>query len=380
MPQQQQQQSGQDNSLDLLWIMALIIGAILLTWYFGKAYISSAVLYTRFYEITAIDFLFNFLDRSAQYVGFTLPPSGLSGWMKYVQNNMGAAIDFRGLIALSTAVGSYIRYPLTMLMVGGAAWLYFGGATHRFRHTYDTKRLETLEQENWPQIVPVVKLDLVNEPLDKGPWAVALSPMRFCKKYDLLNISQKNGKYNAALRRGAAYRVLSLQLGPKWAGVEYLPPYLKALFAIFAARINGDKKISEKLLDQISASAAGSEFDFSGAEELIRKYSDSKKVAKITNLHGYVSTTLASMLVGAREAGVLASSEFIWLKPIDRRMWYMLNSIGRPTATAEICGAFAHWLAEKKLGAPLMVPMVDEAIRGLEIALSDIIYKPEEEQ
>ena len=61
-------------------------------------------------------------------------------------------------------------------------------------------------------------------------------------------------------------------------------------------------------------------------------------------------------------------------------MWYMLNSVGRPTATIEICGAFAHWLAEKKLGLPLMVPMVDEAVRGVEVALSEIIYKPDEEE
>lgn len=80
----------------------------------------------------------------------------------------------------------------------------------------------------------------------------------------------------------------------------------------------------------------------------MHKHLDSKKVAKILGLHGYVTTVLASMLVGARELGVLATSEFIWLKPLDRRMWYMLNSVGRTTPVAEICGAFAHWLAEKK--------------------------------
>ena len=56
---------------------------------------------------------------------------------------------------------------------------------------------------------------------------------------------------------------------------------------------------------------------------------------------------IASLLEMARIDGVLASAEFLWLKPVDRRMWYMLNCVGRQTAVAEIAGLFAHWQAEK---------------------------------
>jgi intracellular multiplication protein IcmP len=100
---------------------------------------------------------------------------------------------------------------------------------------------------------------------------------------------------------------------------------------------------------------------------------------KIVAGHAYITTAMASLLNISREAGVLATSEFIWLKPLDRRMWFMLNSVGRPTAVAEISGAFAHWLAEKKLGIPLVIPMVDEAVTGLELALKDILYKPQDD-
>ena len=379
MPEQQQQ-SGQDNSLDFLWLMAFIIGAIILSWYFGKVYIVSAVFYVRLYEITALDFVFSLLTKLTQLVGLPSPQFNLGELANYIRKNIGAPINFSDLASMSTIVGNYIRYPLTLLMFVGAALLHFGGASQRLRHIFDTKSFKNLEQENWPQITPVVKLDLVNTKLDEGPWAFSPSPMRFCKKHDLLDIEERNGKYNVTLRRGTANRVLSLQLGPRWHGVESLPIHLKALFVIFATRINGDKKSSDALADQISASGAGSHFNFSGVEELLRKNANSKKVAKIIGLHGYVTTVLASMLVGARELGVLATSEFIWLKPIDRRMWYMLNTVGRPTAVSEICGAFAHWLAEKKLGLPLAVPMVEEGVRGLEIALSEIIYKPEEEE
>ena len=89
---------------------------------------------------------------------------------------------------------------------------------------------------------------------------------------------------------------------------------------------------------------------------------------------------MASMLEGARNIGVLASAEFIWLKPIDRGLWYMLNSVGRSTAVAEICGAYAHWIAESRNNGPLFAPMVGEAIKGLEIALTELIYHPDEEE
>ena len=379
MPEQQQQ-GQQDNSLDFLWMIAFLIGAIVLGWYFGKTYIASVILQVRFYEITAIDFLFSLFTKLTQFVGLPSPQSNLSALASYIQKNIGAAMDYSDLVNVSIVVGNYLKYPLTLLIVAGAALLHFSGVSHRFRHTFDTKLLKNLEQENWPQITPVVKLDLVNKKLDDGPWAISLSPMRFCKKNNMIDIEEKNGKYNVTLRRGVANRILSLQLGPRWFGAEVLPMHLKALAAIFAARINGDKKNADALLDQISASASSSHLNYSGVEELLRKNISSKKVGKIIGLHAYVTTVLASMLVGARELGVLATSEFIWLKPIDRRMWYMLNSTGRPTAVSEICGAFSHWLAEKKLGLPLAVPMIEEGVRGLELALSDMIYKPEEEE
>ena len=53
----EQQQSGQDNSLDLLWTAAILIGAVVAIWYFGRVYITSAVFQVRLYELVVIDFV-----------------------------------------------------------------------------------------------------------------------------------------------------------------------------------------------------------------------------------------------------------------------------------------------------------------------------------
>ena len=90
--------------------------------------------------------------------------------------------------------------------------------------------------------------------------------------------------------------------------------------------------------------------------------------------HAYVSTLLASLLEAAREGGVLATAEFIWLKPLNRKLWYLLNSVGRQTAVIEAAGPFSHWLAEKRVKRALKVPMIKTAVDALEESIADSLY------
>ena len=370
MPEQQQKEGGE---LDFLWVVGCIIAAIYATWFFGKDQIVFAVSYVRLHELKAIKVVFDLLHN--QEIS-----TDLASLIAYIKKQLAAStISMTVFSKINHGVSNFIKYPLTIFTGLLAARVYFGSAAHQLRNSFDMFSLRKSEQYNWPQVTPILRYNLSKEKLDVGPWAMPMSPMNWCKSNNLLDIEEKHGKYTVTLRRGMAFKVLALQLGAKWRGTEHLPLHLQALFAIFAAKINEDRKSAEKLLDQIAASSAGDKFNFAGVHELLHKYQNTKKVVQIISLHGYVTTVLASMLEEARAVGgVLASAEFLWLKPIDRRMWYMLNGVGRWTAFAEISGAFAHWLAEKKIGLPLGMPMVEEAVNGLELALSEIIYKPEE--
>jgi intracellular multiplication protein IcmP len=376
---QQEQQQPNNASPDFLWVIGALVVVAVGGWYFGKIYITNTIFTIRIYETYAINIFLHFAASLMNLIGIPPLEFNFDKLIEYLRKLMASDVNFRDIMDTSTLVGNFIRYPLSFFTLVGAAFLYFGQGGRLFRNTYDSKLLLSKEKENWPEIVPVSNLNLINTKLDDGPWAFPLSPMRFCKKFDLLDIEENQGKYKATLRRGAAHRLFSLQVGPRWQGPERLPIHIRALFAIFAARINADKKGAQSLLHRISGTSASGKPDFIAVDSLLRKHVGSNKVAKIICMHGYVTTVMASMLVGARELGVLASAEFLWLKPIDRRMWYMLNTVGRSTAVPEICGAYAHWLAEKKLGLPLMVPMVDEAVKGMEIELSQVIYKPDEE-
>lgn len=385
MSKQQQggggQQQGGDNSLDFLWLIALIVVTLVSIWYFFQAQISAGVLYVRYYEILAVrEFLTWWVDVTAR---FGLPEPNmqlLNQWVAYIKSGP-AELSLNALINVSTVVGNYLRYPIMVLLGTLAVTVFFRNVGARFRMTYNMTTLKKSELQNWPQIMPIANLDLVNTPLDKAPWAMSLPPMKFCKHYKLIREDMKEGKPIAILELDKTGRVMALQLGNLWPGIQHAPKHVQALFAIFAAKANHDGDTARKLVREIAGSTVGGKKpSFKGIRLPLIKYHNTKIVQRVVQRHAYTYTVMATLLELARTDGVLATSEYIWLKPLDRKLWYMLNSVGRQGAVPEIGGAFAHWLAEKQMGRPLKVPMVDQAVSALKIALDEIVYDPEEEQ
>jgi intracellular multiplication protein IcmP len=373
MPAQQQQQSQGDNSLAPFWIIIGLFALCWMIWYFGHAQISFVILKIRLYESYLI----------------SLFTSNVRPVVTAIQNTVPSEANFDTLATISTAVGSYLRYPIAIVLAALGVVIYFSNPTLRYKKTYSIQTLVDAEKESWPQIRPIANLDLVNTDIDEGPWAMALTPMQFAKKYHLLqeeriisndpNILQTS-KVTASLRREEAFRVFSLQVGRYWTAVDHLTPHTKALFAVFAARADRNRDGANKLLLQISESVAHGKLNFAGTDELLEKHKNNKSVVKVTQNHAFILTVMASLLQLARTDGVLATADFLWLKPVDRVLWYMLNSVGRQTPFVEVAGPFAHWLAEKTMQRKLNVPMIEEAVNALEIAIKEVVYVPDDQE
>lgn len=376
------QQGNADNSMDFLWTIAFLMAAAGLTWYFGKGYIVPVLFRIKFYEIVAIQYTLGAWSKFVYQFNlpsFLLPGklSSLLNWVAYMERAIPAETSFGTIRDLSTAVGNYLRYPIGLVLAVFAALLSLTHVTLKFKNVFDMRRIRDAEICNWPQILPVAKLNLVKVDLDEGPWAMSKQPMGFVRKNGMVTETVKEGKPVVELIPGAAHRAFALQMGPFWAGLEPLPPYMQALFAAFAAKANRDGAGAAKFLAQISKSSASGKLNFSGTRLLLMKHVRNKMIGRVVGRHAYVYTVMASMLELARTDGVLAVSDFLWLKPLDRRLWYMLNSVGRQTSFIEVAGPFAHWLIEKKLRRPLKVPVLDEAVIGLETALSEILFNPD---
>jgi intracellular multiplication protein IcmP len=365
------QQGQSDSSAGILWVVAAIFAVLMAVWYKGQMYIVEYFFKLKLWEIDFFSYFTNNLDDVRTSILLSDP----------------AHTTFDTMLKVGSAVGYYLRIPCIALIFILSILVYSTNKIRQFKRIYSMRDLVNLEKTNWAQSFPVAGLDLVKTDIDKGPWAMAMTPMQFCKKNGLLEefkraplegVSRREwGKVEVNLRRGRANRLFAMQLGPLWAGGDKLPPHVKALFAVFAARGNSDPNAA-KLIRQLNLTCT-TKLDFKGIEELYKKHIDTKLVKEVVSSHAYVLTVMASMLQFARSDGVQATADFLWLKPVDRRLWYTLNTVGRQTPFTEVAGVFAHWVAEKRMGRKLLIPMVEEATNALDLALKEIIYKPDEE-
>jgi intracellular multiplication protein IcmP len=371
-PQPQGGGNQSDNSYGFLWIVVALMVGILILWYTEHEIITAIIFKLRLAEISVVQLFSNSLDATRAQILAMAPENA----------------NFEFIDKVSVAVGSVLAIPFAVILAVLAFLLYRSSINNRFRKIHSMKTLMEQEQNNWPQITPVSKLDLVNQHVHEGAWAMAMTPMQFAKKYKLLTeerVPDSTGlssryKIIAKVTESKATRAFTNQLGRPWRGIDKLPIHAQALFAIFAAKAEGDRENANKLLRQIAASAADTgKLNFTGVNVLLKKHKDTKLIKRVTSSHAYELTVMASMLELSRLDGVLATAEFLWLKPVDRPLWYMLNNVGRRTAFTEVAGPMAHWLAEKVIGRKLIVPMVNEATIALVAALEEVVYNPDKD-
>lgn len=364
-----------DNSLGPLWIMLAICIVGGLVWYFLHAYLMLAFLKIKIIEMSIIGLFTSKLDSVHRFASTVSP----------------AVVTFNQAQYVATSVGNYIAIPCIVVMVVLAAVIYKSASATGYRQSYNMKGLAQAQQDTWPQIKPVVPLDLIKVDIRKGPWAMSLTPMDFAKQKKLIIEEEimpledellRRKRTIAKLDKGKANALFTLQLGRLWKSYEALPFYLQALFGVFAAKASGDRDAAYAMLATLSSGydSAKNTMTCEDPLSLCHKYGKTKAVKLVTESHAYELTVMSSMLELARYDGVLSSSDFLWLKPIDRKAWFVLNCVGRRTPVPEAAGIFAHWLAEKELGRKSVLPMVEAATIALEGALTEIVYHRDEER
>lgn len=373
MAQQAQGQGGGDNSMTPIWITVFLFFVVYFIWIVGRAYI--------------VSFIFFLNLMQAKLLQLFISGQPLADDIYMMQTLNPGSVDWNQLMAITAHIGSYARYPVIAFLVVLGVILYKSDVTLKYRRAHNMKTLRAQEQQNWPAIIPVVKEDLVSIDINTGPWAMALTPLEFARKNKLL---KKNDalmdnpdpglEMTAGLRRGDAKRVFTLQLGPIWGGFDRSPPHARALAAVFIARMNREKSTAMKILATLDVSMTQGKPDYTLAMSVLKKYAQAENVQEIVQKHSYLLTVLASLLMASRDDGVMPSSDFLWLKTVDRRMWYMLNCVGRQTPFVEVGGPFAHWIAERTTGRPSLAPMIDEAIVGLELAVKEVKLSAKELQ
>lgn len=382
--------AGDDNALNIIWMIFFIflIGALI--WLMWADYFKKAFLFLKKMQLVIINFVMKLLPLEILHLSWARQE--ISKALDTISNLQADSLTLDMAEYLSLITGRYLSFPVILLLIFFCYFGFFKNPINKYKKTYNMRSLALQESIEWPQIKPVLGLDLVNEPINSGVWAIGRSPVDFCKENNLITITAERNKefklnstisFNMELDEDKARLVFIKQLGRLWKSPEVLPIHQQALFAIFAARACRKPEVSAKLLRQINMSSNSknhNSLDFSNVTDIWKKYYNQKIIQEIINSHAYEFTMFIDLLIVARQDGVLPTADFLWLKPIDRLFWYVLNSTGRQTYFVEAAGVHAHYLVEKALGRSLSVPYVTEAVKALNLALKEIIYIPSEEE
>lgn len=375
-------QGGDDkNAMQILWIIFGIFALGFVIWYFLGDELKQIFIFIKLWELKIFHYIVSALHITPLIDHIT--PA-----LMLAENLTPHYITQESAIKIATVSGEYVRFPVIIFIVICGYYLYGKNIKVKYRKRYDMWSLLRQEKSLWPQVQVVDGLGLVDTPLDKGPWAMAMPPMLFAKKHKLLEVGHVEGtghgahaKFEARVIKSKAEKIFASQLGRPWRGPNHMLPHRKALLAVFMARGCRDTAIARQIISNLNYSiGAGKTPNYDFVDAMIKKHSSARPVKDIFTHHAYETTVITSMLLFAREDGVLACADFLWLKPLDRRFWYTLNNVGRQTPFVEAAGIHAHWLAEKSLGKKMTVPYIKQAVSAFQGAIQDIIYVPTPEE
>ena len=300
--------------------------------------------------------------------------------------------------------GTWARWPLGFLLAGMGFLAFFMGRTDGLVRRFNMESLLANNAESFPCLRPVVgrgKYLLSPESYDAGLWRIARSPIQFAVEHRLLlrgdGTAYEAGEVlrnglgttaspafgHAVLDEAKALEVFKEQLGrTAFAGPETLSPFRRSLLAAFIAYACGDKNAAIRLLDDMSN--AYEEQDGKASCSLIEDAAFQARVDKLLAKHGGILHSDASIarhnayelpwfmavLYRARQKGVLASSQFLFVRPLDRPLWYALNQCGGRVGWPEAFAAWAHYQAEEAAGKTLTEPDMGRAVASLKAALN----------
>ena len=164
--------------------------------------------------------------------------------------------------------------------------------------------------------------------------------------------------------------------------INYLPPTERAVWMLLCVCIAGKsnlRKRIEGLLDQMAhsfkegehrADTPSHEIDLSGVYELYNEITNNTNVKKtlveIAQNHAYYYTAFTALYeVAKRVYGTIITRDFIWLKTVNRTLYFSLNQIGLEAPRPETAAIRSHFRAEEKLGAKISTPMIESCTLNL---------------
>jgi hypothetical protein len=137
----------------------------------------------------------------------------------------------------------------------------------------------------------------------------------------------------------------------------------KVLFGIFCAHAFGGREGKldyQKACDQLNRSCSGQANglpNLTVAQWIYSKYRMDKNARALFAVHHWEFTYLFALFILAKISGKATHTDFIWLKPLDRILFYALNTVGRAVPHAEAGTVFCMYDYEVKCAKLKRLPL-----------------------
>ena len=325
---------------------------------------------------------------------------------------------------LTSLTGSYMRWLFLPPLILWLVYIFRKDPKFKFRRKITIKKLLESNARTFFSVRPIVGEDLLSKESYKNHWRPMVNPLMYALQHDLFLMTGKDAaevrKYMISLHKKRKNLEASLvsdyeyptfdhekarslfesQLGEKIWESDSIPSTKENLISIFKKMprhkralatvllchyiAEGDlKKDGDKLLETFANSYyvenlkrkkkkkewTVDALDTTGSDAKLRSLLKDYDI-EITNIpfmfHAWSHTLLISLFLRVK---TVTTADFIWVKPVDRTLWYVLNNVGRKTYACESAGAFAHFQVETGRCQPMLTPDVDSAVLGLEEAL-----------
>jgi len=362
--------AGQQNTDPIItWVVifGMLAAATYGIWLMGYKQIGPVLIAIKQYELYPL----TFISDSASYDYDQLGQLYYQSRRMTSQGHMEHEQMWDTVVIAGKYSGRHYRKMVGSIFLAMITFVLLFRKSNQFKTAFKLESIIGTHAIRWPVITPFIKFNPskgkhrapgARVPVDLPLFAEALYPEEWMAHNRIRVI-------NGVPDRDQIRRALLPQLCDRFEGIDALPEHLYCLLAAFA--LKGGRKRSEcdALLGEVAkcwTPESGFVPTSNVKSQAARALGDQKLVGPlldVMNRHAYVATAfLAALKWARRQGGVLAPAQFVWLRGLDRTMWYPLNNLDRRAFHVEASGAMAHYMAEVEAGRPLTVPRLDAAV------------------
>lgn len=295
------------------------------------------------------------------------------------------------LLRILNYAGSWLRVPSVIGVLAIMLYAYKSSVTLRFTGQLNMEQLLAINRIVWPRTAPTENLTCDGEDKDRGGFTRSLNHYEFAHINKLI-VHPKSENELPSLDEQKTQLAFSAMLGQQWQGSDHLDEWESILYAVFTSFLRNPFKDNPGniILDDVSRGFTKdlkkqvnnpvttiSPSTSKLIKTLINEADSDKKIQSIISKHYYVTTVLSRLLANVHKySGKLTTRDFIWLKPVNRNLFYALNNVDRPAPHIEASGVWYHYHEEIAHDAAIEIPQVKLAYKALNQHLESTQYAP----